>query len=71
MVEEEWRIGPFTLERRYVREDKHYGSWLASLNLCWRGWYGPWLNVAFGSGAQDWDHEDEWWKAAVPSEDTE
>lgn len=57
MIEETWKLGPFSLERHYVREDKSYGSWLFSFMLALRRWRGPWFQIAFGTGAQDWDEE--------------
>ncbi len=62
MVEEIWKLGPIELVRHYVRDDKRSGSWALQMMLAWRGWRGPWFTLAFGSGAQDWDKDDEWWK---------
>ena len=63
MVEETWCLGPFDLTRHYVRDDKKYGSWTFSLMLALRRWRGPFLTIGFGSGAQDWDRDEQFWKA--------
>src|SRR5437867_12496293 len=59
----------FRLERHYVNGNPQYGSWLLSFMVCWRDWRGPWFTFAFGTGAQDWDRDDEWWKTAGRSEE--
>lgn len=68
MVEETWKLGPFELVRHYVRENKSYGDWSLSFALAWRRWRGPWLSIGVGSGAQDWDADDQWWREAANSQ---
>lgn len=62
MVEETWHLGPFDLVRDYVHSAPKYGSWHLTFTLSLRRWRGPWLHVGVGSGAQDWDKDDEFWK---------
>lgn len=63
MIEETWRLGPFEYFHTYVRDDRKYGSRMLSLSLALRRWKGPWLNISFGGGCQDWDRDEQWWKS--------
>jgi hypothetical protein len=62
MIEETWVLGPFEARHHYVRENRRYGSWSFSFSLALRRWYGPYLTIGVGSGAQDWEADERWWK---------